>query len=83
MPKTRTPAKQIRARRKSVEIDPSQATQSADVDEVGDGGDDDRRQDRLGQVVEQRQEEEHRHDQEGEEHDARQLGLDARRLAHG
>ena len=59
-----------------------QAAQRPDVDQVGDGGDDDRPQHRLGQVVEQRHEEQHRHHEEAEEDDARELRLDARRVGH-
>ena len=63
-------------------VGPPQAAQRPDVDQVGDGGDDDRPQHRLGQVVEQRHEEQHRHDEEAEEDDARELRLDARRVGH-
>ena len=60
-----------------------QAAQRPHVDEVGDGGDDDRAEDRLGQVVEEGHQQQHRHDQEDEEDDAGQLRLDARRVRHG
>ena len=61
-------------------VDASQAAQRLDVDEVGDGGDHDRSEDRFGQVVEQRHEQQHRHDQEDEEDDVGELRLDAGRV---